>query len=377
MIEFSPCSQIAILITLLAIVGEFPYQSLYLLGNARKEKELVNRLTEKQLIRNTVTGEKLTIKVLTVSGKKPDVTIRLRKGALPLLDWIQAGGYYGSHYGSYPMSRSRSHVERNHRVAETLAMLLRAGIECRPWMLPALQLQMRSKRIGSPVAYPAKEIKRISEGELNKTKYTRFTAAILSPESCLVVYNTRNAVMRWNGQGEYKTRQDLMLVSRANAGHDRVDAALLFGHSYKVALNTIWAADESERFDSVYPHILFIPFGSFGVRQLALLNVPSWQEKILELAFEPETRSYNKGSFEYDAFVDGRYVFSFLDSDLARLIRFRSAAQDHRRQYTVLCYPEQLGFLRSCLPGQIEFKTIDLGILEEALGLDQKGVEDE
>lgn len=377
MIEFSPGSQIAVLITLLAIVGEYPVQSLALLGNARKEKELVSRLTEKQLIRNTMTGEKLTVKVLTVSGKKPDQTIRLRKGALPLLDWIHAREYYGARYGSYPLSRSRSHVERNHRVAETLTMLLRAGIECRPWMLPKLQLEQRSQLFCASVAYPAKEIKRIAEAEMNKTKYTRYTAAILSPETCLVIYNTRNAVMKWNGQGEYKTRQDLMMVARLNAGHDRADTALLLGRSYQVALNTIWAANESDRFDSIYPHVLFIPFGGFGIRLLALMRVPDWQEKILDLAFEPEARSYNKGSFEYDACVEGRYVFSFLDSDLARLIRFRDAVQDTKRQYTVLCYPEQLAFLRSCLPCQIELKALEIAALEEALGLEQRGDADE
>ena len=123
------------------------------------------------------------------------------------------------------------------------------------------------------------------------------------------------------------------------------------------------------RFDSIYQHTYFIPLDAFGIRQLAFLQLSNWNEEILELLFDPETRSYDNGSFEYDALVDGRYVLSFLNGDIARLIRFRDAAMDRRRSYEVLCYPEQFPFLRAYLPEHVRLKTIGISLIEENLGV--------
>ena len=58
-----------------------------------------------------------------------------------------------------------------------------------------------------------------------------------------------------------------------------------------------------------------------GIRQLAMLTAPDWKEWLLELLFEPDTRSYGNGLFEYDARVENVYILSHLDGDLARLYR--------------------------------------------------------
>lgn len=38
-----------------------------------------------------------------------------------------------------------------------------------------------------------------------------------------------------------------------------------------------------------------------GIRQLRLMTVPDWKERLLELLFDPEVRTYDRGLFEYDA----------------------------------------------------------------------------
>ena len=71
-----------------------------------------------------------------------------------------------------------------------------------------------------------------------------------------------------------------------------------------------------------------------------------------------------KEFFEYDAFVDGVYVFSHLDSDLARLIRFKEAVTGGDKRYEVVCYPHQLGYLREYLGDRVGYKTIEMELLE-------------
>lgn len=123
-----------------------------------------------------------------------------------------------------------------------------------------------------------------------------------------------------------------------------------------VALNTLLESDRSKRtefrFDIVYRNIYFIPMDESGIRQLHILSVPDWKEKLLDLLFEPDIRSYDRGLFEYDACVNGVYVLSHLDGDLARLVRFREAIENQKGKFEVLCFPHQMHFLREYL-GQL------------------------
>ena len=71
---------------------------------------------------------------------------------------------------------------------------------------------------------------------------------------------------------------------------------------------------------------------------------------------------------EYDAFVDGKYVYSFLDNDIARLIRLREALQTGTHPFEIICFPEQFTLLRKYLGPQIDIKTIDIDSVEDAMG---------
>ena len=371
MMYFSPGSHLFRLVTVLSLVGEYPTTSLQLLGDRQELGRLVQKLTQPQVIRNSATGEKLCVKVINLSGKSPCTTIRLSRFALPLLDWIGTREYYESRFTRSGMSSSKTHHERSYRVAETAVMLLRAGIECRPWMLPALQMQRRALIIDRPMALLARDVKQIEPESVNKTKYARYTGALFTPASCMAVYNTRNAVMRWNGEGEFKARQDLIQIARNNSGCSQLDTAVLLGQDYSVALDTIRCKDtwkgKPQRFDSIYPHVCFVPLQDFGVRQLAIMRLPDWREQILDLLFDEDTRSDNKGAFEYDALEDNTYLFSFLDGDIARLIRFHDAMRNTKLNCKVIAYPEQISFLQSCLPDSVEYYDIPIDQIEQEL----------
>lgn len=372
MIQFRPGSHVHRLVSILAVTGEFPTRSLHLLGNERGFKALVHKLTAVQQFRSTETGEVLTCRMLTISGKGRGKTIRFHRSALPTLKWIGAQEYYLRAFQNHKFSSDTYHVERRHRVAEAVAMCMNAGLEYRPYVLPELQSERIRRTVPDfPCLYLARALKRVDEMGTNKTQFTRMVGAICSGRECLAVYNTRGAIMKWSGMGEFKARQSLTDIARLNAGISRVDAAVLFAESYDTAFQTLLESDRSRRkefrFDAVYRHIHTITMDENGVCLLRLMSVSDWNEQLLDLLFEPDQRSYNRGQFEYDACIGGVYVLSHLDGDIARLIRFRDALRSGAGPSEVLCYPFQAAFLREYLGQAVQIKTIDMSTVEDAI----------
>lgn len=381
MIHFRPGSQVHRLVTVLAVVGEIPTKSVHLLGNERVYKILIHKLTTVQEFRNSITGEELTCRLLTVTGKGQEKGIRFYKAGLPILRWIGAEEYYLRTFWGHRFPGDAYHRDRHYRIAETVAMIMEAGIESRPYLLPKLQNQeLLSIVPQEPSFYPAKELKYIGQTEMNKTMFTRMVGALFVGPVCYAVYNTRNAVMKWSGMGEFKTLQNLNEIARQNAGITRVNSALLFTESDSVAIDTLLESDKSQRrefrFDSIYHHIHVIPMNEHGKRILQLITIPDWKELLLDLLFEAEDRSYNRGNFEYDACINGVYIFSHLDGDIARLIRFREAVSSRSGQFEALCFPSQVPFLREYLGQNVTLKTIDMNSVEEALGPERRNLFD-
>ena len=211
MITLRPGSHVYRLLLLLAIAGEYPMRSLHLLGSSRTLEDLVHRLEHVQDFRTSTGADLGSCKMITTSGRGERRTIRLYKSALPLLQTLHpaALAHYLDITRNHRFSGSAEHIERNHRVAETVAMCLVADVETRPFL------------------YTAKSVKRLDHAEMNKTIFTRLTGALFSPGYCYAVYNTRNAVMKWSGMGEFKTARHLEELSRMNAGPARADHALL------------------------------------------------------------------------------------------------------------------------------------------------------
>lgn len=381
MIQFIPGSQAWQLITLLSIVGEYPLGSRHLLGNKAVFKNLVHKLNRPQTFCNIETGDTMTCRLLSVSGDDRNRNIRLCKVALPILEWIspECQSYHLNSFRKHNFSSSVSHRERNHRIGEAVTMCMRAGIEARPFLLPELQNEAFVRVIPSEaVMYPSKDLKRLSEDEMSKTSFTRMVGALFACGTCYAMYNTRSATMKWSGKGEFKARDSLRDLSNMNAEISIVNSAILIGQSGTVALNTILESDKSQkqefRFDSVYDHIYFIPLNEDGIRQLRFLTVPDWKEKILNMLFDPEERSYNRGRFEYDAIVDDVYIYSYLDADIARLMRLHETLSALKRDVVVLCFAYQVSFLREYFGPMVELKVIDFDTVEDELGPDRRNL---
>lgn len=377
MLTLRPGSQAFVLVSTLAVTGEFPLRSLHLLGNERVLREIVRRGSGRQVIRNANGSAQMDARLFQISGSGRNKSLRLYKSALPVLDWLHPAAYryYMDSFYGHRFPGDSAHRERNHRVAEAAAMLMRSGAEIRPYLLPALQTDsIRQTVTGCHAFYFARDLKRLRPGEENKTMFTRTVGALLSGDSCFVVYNTRAAAMKWNGLGEFKTLHSLNELSRMNAGTG-VDSAILFGASEETALATLESSVHPNRpefrFDRIYPHIHFVPLDSFGVRMLKLLLAPGRNRKLLNILFEPEDRvKSGMGQTERDAVVGDVSVLSQFDGDIARLLRFREAAELYGGKYEVLCFPEQAAFVRKYIGSSAGVRTISMDKIEEAMKLE-------
>lgn len=376
MIKFCTGSHAGSLLAVISVSCEYPYSSLYLLGKERVYKNLVSNLSKVHICRDSESGEKLTSQILTVSGKGSAKTIRLHRGAIPILRWISPDALpsYLTASKNHKFTGNIKNIDRNHRVAEAVAMCMRMGMEYRPYMLPPLQNERILSVIPSePVFYPSKILKSVGQIEMNKTMFTRMVGCIFSGNKCFAVYNTRNAVMKWNGMGEFKALHSLIEIARMNAGLTNIDSAILFGQSDKVLLDTLMVNEKNKRlefrFDRIYNHIHFVPLSIAGVRLLKLICLPDVQQKLLNLLFESDSLSNCSGLFEYDAYVDKKYVLSHLDGDIARLIRFKEALLLNRFDSEVICYDFQADYVNAFLAGLAKVKVIEMSLVETELGL--------
>ena len=375
MMVFSAFNRLYKLIAILSITGEYPMCSMELFGNKREYKKIVSKLTSVQTIRNADTKEEMTCKILNVSGKGRLKTIRLNKSAMGILEWIDKGvlDYYMAAFNGHKFSGDEGHIRRNHRVAESVCLCMTAGVIVMPYNLYKLQnKEIRRTLPDSPSFYPARDIKRIGGNEMNKTMFTRLTGALFSYGRCYAVYNSRESVMKWSGMGEIKTVNNLMEICRYNSNIKTVDAAILMGESYEAAITTIMESDKNRRyeyrFDSIYNHIYFVPLNEYGIRQLKIMLLPDWNEKLSDLLFGDAYVRPEERTFEYDAFIDNKYIFSFLDGDIARLIRFREYVEsDKSRKYELVCYVHQLEDVKRYMKDYCLYKMISIEKVENSL----------
>lgn len=370
-----PGSQLHRLISLLSACGEFPVKSLDLLGNKRLYRRVVSECTVPLTVQNPITKETILLpKIFILTGKGQLKSIRLYKGARPILTWIGEGEYYDSICYDYNMPMTTAHVDRNHRVAETLAAFMDAGFYYLPHTLPRLKSDGINRVITTqPLAYPSRMLKLSNDGEVNKTGFSRITGAVFTRGDCYAVYNTRNAVMKWSGKGETKAMVSLKQLSIVNSGidPDRLPV-LFFGASHEVAFCSMLAMRKATnvnlRFDMFAPRIHFIPLNRYGARFLKFISIPNWQERILNLLFDDEDRSFNRGNFEFDAKINGTYILSHLDSDLCRLNRFREAIiDDPNDKYEVLCFEWQYDFVKKFLDDLAKVTVISFDAVDKEM----------
>ena len=371
-----PGSQLHRLISLLSVCGEFPVKSLGLLGNKRLYRRVVSECTIPVTVQNPTTKETLSLpKIFILTGKGRIKSIRLYKGARPILTWIGEGEYYDSICYGFNMPMTQAHVDRNHRVAETLAAFMDAGFYYLPHTLPKLKSEGINRVITTqPLAYSSRMLKFSDDGEVNKTGFSRITGAVFAGGDCYAVYNTRNAVMKWSGEGEMKMKVNINLLSIVNSGVDHARLPMLFfGASHEIAFRSMIAMRKGTnirfRFDMFAPRIHFVPLNRYGARFLRFISILGWRDHLLELLFD-EDQIAKHTNFEYDAKINGTHILSHLDSDLCRLNRFREAIislGNTTEKYEVLCFEWQYDFVKKFLGDLAKVTVISFDAVDKEM----------
>lgn len=373
--SITPGSHAFRIIQLLLLVGEFPFQRLDMLGDRRTLKALAVKMSTPQKV---CINRKLTSyegRIITISGSGSLKTIRLCKWFFPVLEesFHEAFRYYLHAFPNHHYSGDPEKIERNHRVAEALAFMMLSGMESRPYETPSLQrMEIARKRFVEPAYYSSRYTKSLVEAQLQKTQYTRYVGILFYRTGCYVVYNSRNAVMRWNGEGEQKTTLDIGQLVSMNSEYTYLNSAVILVNDYQTALKTIYQCESGAKyvrlFHQNYQKMHFIPTSPEGRKMLQLLTVPNWQERMLGLLFHKDQIMTNTGTFQYDGLVGDTRVLCFMDCDVLKLISFHKVVRDADFPWSVICYDAQVSFLREYLGENADLRSINLNEFHKEMG---------
>ena len=249
-----------------------------------------------------------------------------------------------------------------------------------------LEDDIKMLRCANPFFYFAREVKRAYKEEMNKIRYTRLAGVLTLQDGVYTVYNLRNEVPNWMGEGESKVlwHMESMFYPIREEEHPYHRSALIFGENYDVALSLMQTIRETKKLDyglfRSFFRIRYIPMNDFGVRFLRLVTSDNWRENLLLSLFEPKQCTTSWGGLSFNVFVDGIDTYCFLDGDIRNLFNFRDTIlmrnegllpRNTIRGHKVICYPEQLAFVQEFFGDLVEYATVTMEAVENALELNR------
>ena len=243
--------------------------------------------------------------------------------------------------------------------------MMMSGIECSSHLIPQLQImEIAPMDFTEPAFYSSKYLKSVGNAEQNRTQYTRLVGSLFTQSANYIVYNTRHSVMNWHGEGERKMCLNMETISMRNSYHASINSAIILGKDFEVALDTLFWYETGERNvrlnNQGYQYMHFIPMTADGKKLLQIMLVPNWQKQLLLSVFSEDQLMVGKGSFTYDALVDGVHVLSFLDGDILKLSEFHRAVKDDKYPWAVYCFDFQVPFLKSYFGESADIWSIEL-----------------
>lgn len=353
-------------LTVLAISNDYPCSSIEYFGNYEIYRRLIHKMLETETYYNPLTKEKMTCKALNRSGDKSMKTIHIAKSGEPLLKWL---GLYEFYQQNHTASRNETDMERCHRVAEINLFFYDRGIhglltadECHRYI-------SRKDLVQSKEFYAE-----YGGSEEKKIMFTRVIGFVNTGEDFVPVYNTRNRLMKWIGESEYKVKGLTGNLNLSKYGNMNSDRIFLFGTEYDVGyrlINSESNADVRKKLmlRGVYSKIQFIPFDEFGKKLYRVIEKESTTAELKQLILGNSDKELTK-VFEYDMKKDGKYHYSFLDSDMARYSKFLKQKKVWEGKAIVYCYEEQLDFVRETTGGKgVSVVKVNIDDVLSELGL--------
>lgn len=381
MIQITPSSHAFRIILILLLTGEFPFRSLRLLGDERTLKAIATRLCKNDTVQFWWTDQFYEGRVILLSGKGKMKTLRLSRKVFPFIGDILEKNLH-QYLCSYPQGHFRgekTRIDRHHRLAETIAFLMMSGVECSPHLIPQMQLMEKLPiDFDEPAFYGSKYLKSLGNDEEKKTQFTRLVGSLFCQSGNYIVYNSRDTVMNWNGQGERKTVNNMDTICNFNYYIDPIKSAVLLGADYHVALSTLNQYEKGDRHVKLnhqgYNMIHFVPMTEDGRKLMQIILLPNWQKNLLMFLFAEDQLMVGKGSFTYDALIDDVHILSFLDSDILKLSGFYRVVKKKSYAWAVYCFDFQEPFLRTYLGESADIRVINIDEIHRKMGAQRKAL---
>ena len=258
-------------------------------------------------------------------------------------------------------------ADRNHRVAEVLAVCRDADIDIFPHNLPNFQRDEFDRII--PLRQPFFMTSRMlkwfgGDDAANKSNFTRLVGTLFVGETDYFVYNTRCTLMKWSGSGELKAKINVRCI--ADKVPFDIAYSMLFADSGEIAmrafLSTHKIQNSNYHFHGIYEKVHYIPLNEYGARYLRFFTVIGWHDYFTKLLLElDELPEY--GYYDHDDYTDGVYSLVWLDGDLRRLW----AASELKGNLCVYCFDWQKDFVRNFLGENVEILTVNFDKVEQRL----------
>ena len=351
-------------LTVMTVAGEMPLVAASQLGRHKAYRKALYEFAKQQVYENTKDKSRICVKLINISDRGKHKRCRLYKKAIPILDWIGMREYYEEMFPNNRVSGGEQNRFRNDMVAEAVMMMLESDIEVLPIELPELRLSNRYNSFnGRSCFYSTRHLKRTLNKGINKIVSSRIVGALFAGNNVYAVYNTRSSAIKWKGMNEMKTRYILTDLARVNGDLSECNSAIIFGKDDKTILSSFFNQAEKNnkdfRFDKIYQNVYAIPQNPTGIELLKLFKIPNFQEKILTYMFEEKDICRNSG-YGWNAVIDGVYVFSYLDANIAALSRFYETAKrgKGKNKFMVICYDFQEKFIREYFEGLASIATI-------------------
>lgn len=366
MIKFERGSHIYSLFTLISVVGEFPTASLRLLMNYDMVKKMLNVWSERQ---DVVDGNGVVIKnckLFSIVGEGKYRRIRIHSSAYKVLEWINMYDYYYNNFVRKKFPSTSGILIRRFREAEAEAVMFKAGYEIRPYIKPKLQNEKRlQRRLTGAVLYTSSEVKKYKTTHINTIiRNSTITNLLITNDEAYAIYNLRREPLEKAMKGELKTKLFIDNLLDLNYKISKKDNAMFIGRNYTVALKTLRNFEKKSkralRLDDIYLNVFFFPYTDFGVKLASLFRIKNFRTEILRLVFREDFTSEDESMTTYSIYKDGRYYFSFLDSNITKLMRFKDFMSKRSDNYFVVCYEEQEEFIRAFMDEKAKIMKVKI-----------------
>jgi len=362
-----PDSFSALLLTMIAMSGEFPMALGRRFSSPTYADFVVKRLKHNGLIRtyyrNGLRGLRLTAqaKKLLAASNPARFT--------PL--------FIGNTMTNAP-KYTLVHRLRLHRMAEVLVAMFNAGMSVFPWEKPVVfnfTPLAEPPYIEQPAYYSSYELKR-SIGEMaNKIRGSRASGVLLTERDIFVVYNTGSSEMKWAYKAEVRLKALLQMELCQKRGPaqyaDVKQSAILFGADMGRLLPMIGVdSDNNQNYflsGQGFIHFYYLTCDHHGEVILQLLCDPDEKNRLDDLLAHGLSDPRPGWRVDNDAMDGDSPVLFGYTCDMPRIKRFDARLSQHELPGTLICFDFQEKALRRLCGPNVSFQCIDFDNYERSV----------